>query len=133
MLARSTRSSLALVEGHVGADASTALAAASGQRSVCVGISVTGRMVVARRGIKSRFRADPQAVRGNPSFRATPSCKSLSARSLLTRTVRVDAQWTSSSIRDLRTNNHLFDAFERRELEHGVEQYRFHDRTQAAR
>src|ERR1700687_2242985 len=46
--------------------------------------------------------------------------------------VGIDIERTRPALDHLAANDHLFHAFQARQVEHGVEQDAFHDRTQAA-
>src|SRR4249920_4220853 len=49
------------------------------------------------------------------------------------RTVRVDVERTGGSLDHFARDHDLFDAFQTRQIEHGLEQDAFEDRTQAPR
>src|SRR3546814_11201997 len=72
---------------------------------------------------------EPRRTAFNPRFR-TPHL--LGAGPEVFAAVGIDVQRLGPSLDDLAIDDHLLDAFEPRQVVHGIEQNRFHDGTQAA-
>src|SRR6516225_5057505 len=68
-----------------------------------------------------------------PSAAVSGTTVALRTRTCIAGTIDVYVERSCGARHDLRGDHHFLDAFEARQVEHGVEQDAFHDRTQPTR